>query len=71
LFHRGAGAALAKAHSKQTEDGLPVHSFRTLLFDLRTIARNSLQFGDTSIEITIAPTAFQQRVFELLKVPLN
>jgi hypothetical protein len=64
-------AALAKAHRKQTEDGLPVHSFRTLLADLRTITRNSLQFGDNSFQITTTPTAFQQRVFDLLKVSLS
>jgi hypothetical protein len=26
----------------QTEDGLPVHSFRTLLADLATVARNTM-----------------------------
>jgi hypothetical protein len=64
-------AALAKAQNKQTEDGFPVHSFRTLLSDLRTIVRNSVQFGENSIEITTTPTAFQGRVFHLLKVSLN
>jgi transposase len=64
-------AALAKAHDKQTQDGFPVHSFRTLLSDLRTITRNAVCFGDNSIEITTTPTTFQQRVFELLKVPLR
>jgi hypothetical protein len=66
-----SAAALAKAHTKHTPNGLPVHSFRTLLSDLRTIARNSVQFGENSIEITTAPTVFQQRVFELLQVPFN
>jgi hypothetical protein len=64
-------AALAKAHDKQTEDGLPVHSFRTLLANLRTITRNAIQFGDNRLEITTTPTALQQRVFELLKVALR
>jgi Transposase DDE domain len=66
-----SSAALAKAHNKQTEDGFPVHSFRTLLSDLRTIARNSVQFGDHRMEITTTPTALQQRVFQLLKIPLS
>lgn len=64
-------AALAKARSKQTEDGLPVHSLRTLLSDLRTITRNTVQFGETRMQITTTPTALQQRAFELLKVPLR
>jgi hypothetical protein len=66
-----SSAALAKAQTKHAHNGLPVHSFRTLLSDLRTIARNSVQFGGNSIEITTAPTALQQRVFELLKLSLN
>lgn len=64
-------AALAKAQNKQTEDGFPVHSFRTLLSDLRTIVRNSVQFAENSIEVTTTPTAFQRRVLQFLKVSLN
>jgi hypothetical protein len=66
-----SSAAFAKAHSKQTEDGLPVHSLRTLLSDLRTITRNTVQFGKTRLQITTTPTALQQRALELLKVPLR
>ena len=33
-------AAREKARSKRTTNGLPVHSFRTLLGDLATVARN-------------------------------
>lgn len=63
--------ALAKAQAKRTKDGFPVHSFQTLLSDLRTIARNAVQFGANSIEITTTPTPFQHRVFELLNIPLR
>ncbi len=35
-------AALRKIASKRTDDGLPVHSFRTLLADLATITRNTM-----------------------------
>jgi hypothetical protein len=63
--------ALAKAFDKQTADGFPVHSFRTLLADLRTITRNTVQFGEANLEITTTPTALQRRAFELLKVPLR
>jgi hypothetical protein len=60
-------AALAKAQDKQTKDGFSVHRVRTLLSDLRSIARNSVPFRDTSMEITTTPTALHQWVFDLLK----
>ena len=39
-------AARRKAVRKRTEDGRPVHSFRTLLQDLANLTRNSVRFGD-------------------------
>jgi|GEM_PF-1822936 len=33
--------AMAKVHSKRTDDGMRVHSFRTLLADLSSIVRNT------------------------------
>jgi hypothetical protein len=63
--------ALAKVQDKRTKDGLPVHSFQTLLSDLRTIVRNTVQFGANTTEITTTPTPLQLRVFELLNVPLR
>jgi len=63
--------ALLKVQRKQTEDGLPVHSFQTLLADLRTIARNTVLLGDTTLPITTSPTMLQQRAFDLLAVPLR
>jgi hypothetical protein len=35
-------AAVTKQTTGRTEDGLPVHSFRTLLDDLATLTRNTL-----------------------------
>jgi hypothetical protein len=35
-------AATTKQTTERTEDGLPVHSFRTLLADLATLTRNTL-----------------------------
>ena len=64
-------AALAKAHRRRTEDDMPVHSFQTLLADLRTIARNTVSVADTTLTITTTATPLQQRVFDLLKVPLR
>lgn len=63
--------ALNKAHRKQTEDGMPVHSFHTLLADLRTIARNAVTIGESQLSITTTPTPVQQRAFDLLKVTLR
>ncbi len=62
-----------KAARKRTEDGLPAHSFRTLLADLATIVRNTVQPdlpGARTFEKTTLPSPLQQRVFELLKVRL-
>jgi len=67
--------ALGKVHSKQTEDGIPVHSFRTLLEDLATIAKNRVQPKraptQTAFDVLTTPTPLQQRALELLKAPLN
>lgn len=61
-------SAEGKAQSKRTEDDLPVHSFQTLLQDLRTIALNKVQMGEATFEMVTAPTPVQQRAFDLLKV---
>lgn len=64
-----SSAAEAKAHTKCTADGLPVHSFQTLLQDLRTVALNTVQVGDKTFQMVTAPTPVQQRAFDLLRVP--
>jgi len=58
--------ARAKARRKTTEEGLPVHSFRTLLKDLQTIVRNRVRLNDTTFEVLTTPTPFQHHVFALL-----
>ena len=63
--------ALQKVHAKRTEDGLPVHSFQTLIADLATITKNTVVMNQTSMQIVTTPTPLQQRAFELLKVPLR
>jgi len=64
-------AAKAKAASRKTADGLPVHSFRTLLQDLATLTRNAVRLGDTpSVTMLATPTPLQQEVFDKLQVPL-
>ena len=67
-------SAQTKAHSKRTQDDLPVHSFQTLLSDLATIVSNRVQPKDASMpafDIITIPTPLQQRVFDLLHVPIK
>jgi hypothetical protein len=65
-------AAERKAKKKRTNDGHPVHSFRTLLADLATLTRNIVRFGNTPETAVLAsPTEIQQRVFDLLGVKLQ
>jgi hypothetical protein len=64
---RVSPAAARKAETKRTEDGLPVHSFRSLLADLATLTRNQVRFGGGDSFIMLAtPTQLQQRAFDLL-----
>jgi Transposase DDE domain len=66
---RVSPAARRKAGAKRTEDGHPVHSFRTLLTDLATLTRNTVRFGtDLCATVLATPTPFQQHVFQLLSV---
>ncbi|MBO0737257.1 MAG: IS1634 family transposase [Alphaproteobacteria bacterium] len=64
-------AAKRKATTKRTTDGQPVHSFRTLLADLATLARNVVTFGKAG-ELTMLtrPTKIQQRALDLLDVKI-
>jgi len=60
-----------KARHKLTADGMPVHSFQTLLADLATLAMNRVQPKDGSaaaFEILTTPTPLQQRAFDLLEL---
>lgn len=67
-------SALRKAHTKQTSEGMKVHSFRTLLGDLATIVKNRIQPQDkkiASFDMLTRPTGIQQRAFDLLGVQLR
>lgn len=67
-----SAAAKAKAASRKTDDGRPVHSFRTLLQDLATLTRNTLRLGDAPPAYLLAsPTPIQQQLFDKLEVPLT
>jgi transposase len=60
--------AKSKDFFKRTEDGLPVHSFQTLLHDLATLTRNEVRVGEQTLHLLSTPTPVQQRALELLKV---
>ena len=67
-----SAAAKAKAASRKTANGSPVHSFRTLLQDLATLTRNTVSLGDAPPAAMLAsPTSVQQEVFAKLEVPLT
>lgn len=61
--------AKAKDASKRADDGLPLHSFRTLLQDLATLAYNVTSTAlnpEAKIVLTTRPTALQHKAFSLL-----
>jgi len=63
--------AKAKDASKTAEDGLPLHSFRTLLQDLGTLAYNVTHTQlnpKAKIILTTRPTPLQSKAFTLLGV---
>ena len=64
-------SAKHKAGRRQTRSGMPVHSFRSLLADLATITKNTIQptLEDTQPfdKITL-PTPSQRQAFELLNL---
>ena len=61
--------AKAKDASKKADDGLPLHSFTTLLQDLGTLAYNVTHTQlnpEAKIVITTRPTPLQAKAFQLL-----
>jgi transposase len=63
-------AATRKDQCKRTDDDEPVHSFRTLLEDLGTLAKNRVRVRGSSEEFYVLtqPTALQTRALGLLGV---
>jgi transposase len=62
-------AALKKQTTGMTPDGLPVHSFHTLLADLATMARNTIVTAINPLyplTVVTRPTPVQQKAFDLL-----
>jgi hypothetical protein len=68
---RRSDQAKAKDATKLGEDGLPVHSFRTLLDDLATLAYNVCHTPlnpQAKIVMITRPTPVQEKAFRLLNV---
>ena len=71
---RVSRSARDKASRKVNAEGLPVHSFRTLLEDLATVSRSRIVPrlpGAEAFETLTRPTVLQGRAFELLEVQLK
>jgi transposase len=67
-------AAERKAATKRTDDGLTVHSFRSLLADLATLTRNIMAMVpdiDSTFVLYADPTPLQQRALQLLDVAVK
>jgi transposase len=61
--------AVRKQTTGMTPDGLPVHSFHTLLADLATLARNTIVTAINPLyplTVVTRPTPVQQKAFDLL-----
>jgi hypothetical protein len=69
-----ATPATLQASTKRTLEKFPVLSFRTLVTNLSTIAKNRVQpklaAASVSFDLTTA-TPLQQKTFDLLAVPLT
>lgn len=64
-------AAVRKQTTGLTEDGLPVHSFRSLLTDLATLARNTITTAiapNRPMTVLTRATPVQRKAFDLLGV---
>ncbi|HEY0014751.1 MAG TPA: IS1634 family transposase [Longimicrobium sp.] len=62
-------AARRKKARGRTDDGLPVHSFRTLMAELATASRARVRVGDHAFDQLASLTALQERALKLLEVP--
>ena len=66
-------AAITKQTTGVTPDGLPVHSFRTLLADLASLARNTIVTAitpDYPLTVCTRMTPIQRNAFQLLGLTL-
>ena len=61
-------AARQKKARRRTAEGLPVHSFRTLLAELATATRARVHVGDHAFDQLAPLTSVQERALQLLEV---
>jgi hypothetical protein len=64
-------AAVTKQTTGRTLDGLPVHSFHTLIADLATLTRNTVEIASAPgmpFAITARPTPTQKKALDLLAI---
>jgi len=67
-----AGRHAQSQETKRTDDGQPVHSFRTLLSDLATLTPKHREVRQgTQFALLARPTEIQQRALDLLGVKLQ
>ena len=66
-------AARRKAGRKQTDSGLTVHSFRSVIDQLGTLVANTIELVESgaTFQLRTRPTPLQQRCFDLLEVKLK
>ncbi|HEX7439448.1 MAG TPA: IS1634 family transposase [Caldimonas sp.] len=67
-------AAKRKVATRRTDDGLPVHSFRSLINDLATLCLNKVSLPSNRkyrFDLPTNPTPLQARAFELLGVGIG
>jgi transposase len=66
-----SASAQAQKHSHQNAEGLPVHSFRTLLAELASRARVTYEIKSGDVQVTCqqvpTPTLLQARAYELIR----
>jgi hypothetical protein len=66
-------SAIAKQTTGRAADGLPVHSFQSLLADLTTLARNTVVTAlapERPLTLMTRPTTIQQKAFDLLAIAI-
>lgn len=60
--------AKSKDALKRTSDGMPVHSFQTLLRDLATLTLNEVRVEKQTMQMLATATPVQMRALQLLQV---
>jgi hypothetical protein len=67
---KGSMSAMRKIRTGKTSDGLPVHSFRTLIADLGTLTKNRIHIRSIGamFDLYANATPSQNQAFKLLGI---